>query len=107
MSLHFSLCEMREVEIFDQNVTHNLTEMAKAAGLYKVMWRPEEIGVETAEEAILFLEAGVRELKSNREKYEKYNPANGWGDYEGLCKAAQNILDACYQNKDARIYICR
>lgn len=107
MGLNFSLNDIREVRVFDQHITHNLTEMASAAGLYEILWRPEEIGVETAEQAIPFLERGIAELKSNRDKYEKYNPSNGWGSYDGFCKAAQSILDACYENKYAKIHSCR
>ena len=32
--------------VFEANVTHNLNRMAEAAGFYKEVWRPEEIGIE-------------------------------------------------------------
>jgi hypothetical protein len=37
--------EFETLEVFDYNITHNLGEMAKAAGIYMELWRPEEIGI--------------------------------------------------------------
>ena len=44
MSLDFSLsCECCKTKVFTANITHNLTKMADSVGVYKALWRPEEI----------------------------------------------------------------
>lgn len=53
------------------NITHNLNEMAKAVGLYEVLWHPEEIGITVASQMILPLEKGVKELESNPRMFAK------------------------------------
>ena len=44
MSLDVYLTATRKVEVYQANITHNLTKMADAAGIYMVCWRPEELG---------------------------------------------------------------
>ena len=53
--------------LYDANYTHNITEMADAAGLYRVVWRPEENGIELAGELVPHLEKGIEALESNPE----------------------------------------
>ncbi len=38
--------------VHDQNITHNLTDMAEEAGIYGVVWRPEENGIEHARDLV-------------------------------------------------------
>jgi hypothetical protein len=40
--------EYESAKLFSADVTHNLNEMAKAVGLYEVLWRAEEIGITVA-----------------------------------------------------------
>jgi hypothetical protein len=94
-------------EVFDWNITHNLNIMAEEAGIYKHLWRPEEIGITTASELIEPLRQGLHELKLNPEKYKKFNPENGWGDYEGLVEFVENYLNACYKYPNAKVVASR
>lgn len=103
MSLDFELVAMRKVAVFERNITHNLTQMADAAGLYNVLWRPSENGYKIAKDIIPIIEAGLSELKSKREHYEQFNAENGWGKYEHFVPFVQAVLDACYENPDAEI----
>ena len=48
---------------YDANITHNLGEMAGAAGIYHHLWRPEEIGVIKAWQLVAPLDAGLALLK--------------------------------------------
>jgi hypothetical protein len=48
MSLDITLTVVRETSVFERNITHNLNRMADEAGIYGVIWRPEENGIETA-----------------------------------------------------------
>jgi len=94
-------------DLFDLNITHNLGEMAAKAGIYECLWRPEEIGCKYAKDIIEKLNDGLILLKSNRERFEKYNPENGWGDYDGLVEFVSEYLDACKKHPKSIISISR
>ncbi len=53
-------------EVFSDNITHNLTEMADAVGLYKPLWRPDEIGITKANQLIGILAEGLQTLIRER-----------------------------------------
>ena len=89
--------------VFDWNITHNLTQMADAAGLYACCWRPEENGITKAQQMIEPLRAGIKSLVATPERFRAMNPANGWGSYEGLLKFARAYLEACEEYPDADI----
>ena len=101
MSLDIDLIAVRPTSVFEGNITHNLAEMAGQAGLYEALWRPDEHGYKTAESLIHVLDAGLQELKDNKEKYKAYNPKNGWGDYETLVDFVDKYLTACIKDPDA------
>lgn len=83
------------------NITHNLNAMAKEAGIYEVLWHPERLEINSAKDVIPILENGIKKLEENPEKYKKYNPENGWGNYEGLVKFAKAVLSDCHKYPDA------
>ena len=94
-------------ELFEANITHNLGGMATAAGLYKAMWRPEEIGAKLARDIIPILEAGIKRLREIPDKFKMLNPANGWGNYEALLCFTVEYLAACMEHPDAEIHVNR
>ena len=77
--------------------------MAEAAGLYEVLWRPEEIGITSASKMIPLLEKGIKKLESDPEKYKAFNPPNGWGNYENLVSFCKSALHWCREYPDAVI----
>ena len=93
--------------LYDGNITHNLGEMAKAAGIYYALWRPEEINAEKASDIIPLLEKGLDKLKNNPNKYEKYNSPNGWGLYKHFVPFVAEYLAACKQYPNAKIEVSR
>ncbi len=102
--------EMQEYEVmylYENNITHNLGKMADKAGIYKYLWRPEELHIYTASELIEPLKAGLKELKSKPKKYKKYNPSNGWGKYENLVEFVEDYLNACIKYPSATLSISR
>ena len=107
MSLDVTLVATRPTEVFSANITHNLGKMAEEAGLYEALWRPEEIGVTLAGYLVAQLSAGLSALKADPEKYKRFNPENGWGNYEGLVKFVEEYLDACENSPDATVRVCR
>lgn len=94
-------------EVYCSNITHNLGTMAAQAGLYEVLWRPEEIGITKAKDMVSKLALGLNTLKDNPSKYKEYNPVNGWGDYEGLVNFVDNYLTACIEYPEADVNVSR
>ena len=107
MSLDIYLTAVRPTTVYSGNITHNLNKMADAAGIYKLLWRPEEIGITKASEVIEPLRIGISVLKSDPEKFKKFNPENGWGSYEILVRFAEEYLKSCEENPDADISVSR
>ncbi|MDR1056399.1 MAG: hypothetical protein LBL90_11415, partial [Prevotellaceae bacterium] len=95
--------DYEDAKLFSADITHNLNEMAKAVGLYEVLWHPEEIGITIASQMILPLEKGVKELEANPDKYKVYNPSNGCGNYEGFVSFCKSVLQKCREYPDAVI----
>jgi len=94
-------------EVFEANITHNLTTMADAAGLYRPMWRPDEIGITKAEQLIAPLSDGLMALKDDPARFQKFNPENRWGSYDGLVSFVESYLRACQENPTARVSVSR
>lgn len=94
-------------EVYHANITHNLNEMADAAGIYMCLWRPDEIGIEKASELEPLLYDGLHRLRSDPDKYTAHNPGNGWGTYEGLVSFVECYWLACKNNPDAIVVVSR
>ena len=100
--------EHEEQEMFySANITHNLGKMAGEAGIYKALWRPEEIGKTKANEIVELLEKGLADLKARPEHFEKFNSPNGWGMYEHFVSFVEKYLKACKEYPDAIIEVSR
>ena len=110
MSLDVSLTETLPTEVYWANITHNLGKMAKEAGIYYYLWRPEEIihsPVIHARQLIQALENGLEVLKSDPERFKDFNPANGWGNYESLIRFVENYLKSCREYPDSIVEVSR
>lgn len=102
------------MSVHSQNITHNLGVMADAVKLsngmtlYDVLWRPDEqVGLKFAKDISELLDEGWNILLSDPEKYKRYNPDNGWGDYDGLERFVYKYRNACWDNPDATICVSR
>lgn len=107
MSLDVYLTAVRPTEVFAGNVTHNLNKMADAAGIYQHLWRPEEIGITKAAQLIEPLTAGLARLRASPDEFKKFNPENGWGNYETLVEFVGRYVAACIESPDAEVRIWR
>ena len=107
MSLDVSLSAVRLTQVYSSNITHNLNQMAKEAGIYQHLWRPEELNITKAFDLIKPLEEGLSFLKSDPARFEKFNSDNGWGLYKNFVPFVENYLNACKENPDAVISISR
>ena len=94
-------------DLYHANITHNLGTMADAAGIYKALWRPEEIDVTYARQLIPLLRKGLADLQSSPKTFQRYNSPNGWGMYEHLVPFVKNYLAACEEYPDAIVYVSR
>lgn len=95
------------VELFSAYVTHNLSHMAEEAGIYKHLWRPDEAGVTQASQLIEPLETGLALLKNDPARFQKLNPANGWGIYEDFVSWVEEYLTACKKYPKSTILVSR
>lgn len=104
---HCGVVSPQSANLYWANITHNLNEMAEAAGIYKHLWEPEELGITTASELIQPLREGLERLKSDPAKYEAYNAPNGWGLYEHFVPFVAEYLRACIEHPDAIVEVSR
>ncbi len=99
---------MIETEVYQGNITHNLCKMASEAGIYEALWRPDELfPLPSAKDLIPTLRGGLDLLKSKPEHFKKFNPENGWGDYNGLVNFVTDYLNKLESYPDARISVWR
>ena len=94
-------------EYYSSNITHNLNKMASEAGIYEALWRPDEIGITKAAQLIEPLREGLAILTSDRLRFERLNPANGWGSYEGLVVFVRDYLRACQEYPESEVHASR
>lgn len=108
MSLDVDLiCECCESCLYSSNITHNLNKMAAEAGIYKHLWRPDEIGFDRAEQLIQPLTDGLALLKSDPARFEAFNSPNGWGMYEHFVRFVEDYLNACIERPKAKVRVSR
>ena len=96
-----------DTKIYHANITHNLGKMAQAAGIYRHLWRPEEVGIKTAGQLIEPLRDGLAVLKADPDKFKPFNPENGWGNYDNLVTFVEAYLQACEDNPTAFVVASR
>lgn len=101
------MCVIYDDVVWERSITHNLNKMAQKAGLYEVMWYPDKLEIKTANQAIKYLEKGLKYLKQNKNQLKKYEPENGWGTYDNLVEFVAEYLSNCRQYPDSQIYITR
>ncbi len=99
--------EYETTEGYSANITHNLTRMATEAGIYKHLWRPEEIGITRARQLIEPLSIGVALMKREPERFIALNPANGWGSYDCFIPWIERYIAACCEFPDADVSVSR
>jgi hypothetical protein len=81
--------------------------MAGEAGIYGVLWRPEDVGITIASQLIEPLTGGLEILKLDPARFRAFNPSNGWGSYENLITFVERYLAACRENPNAMVSVWR
>ncbi len=99
--------EVETSEVYWGNITHNLGKMAREAGIYQALWRPEELNITQAYQLVGPLSEGLKTLGDHPSRFREFNPSNGWGTYEGLVQFATEYRDACIQYPSATVRVSR
>lgn len=103
MSLDVSVKARRIVEVYEDNITYNLAPM-----YYKcidINGGLKALNGMKCKNAVPVLNRAIDDLIENKEEYEKLNPENGWGSYEGLLKSLKNLRIACLENPNGKVEI--
>lgn len=104
MSLDFYLHDAEGNQVYWANITHNLGRMAKEAGIYQCLWRPEEVGITAAGQIAEGLEAGLMDMMRRPSHYKQFDAPNGWGKYEHFLPWLTEVLEACRAHPTATVY---
>ena len=121
----YNLKEKKE-NVYYVNITHNLGDMAKEAGIYEALWRPymlkesyvpiedyhEELKYEDsvevrAYEIIPIIEKGLEDMKARPEHYKTFDSPNGWGTYGHFIPFIEQYLSACKEFPQAIVSVSR
>lgn len=94
-------------EVFSANITHNLGRMAREAGIYMHLWRPEEIDIKVAAQLIKPLREGIALMKADPPRFKAHDASNGWGTYDQFVPWIERYLAACEENPEARVEVSR
>ena len=90
------------LEVFERNITHNVTPMWKLAGCYEALYRWDG---RQAREALPVLESARERMLADHLDFRAMNPPNGWGTYDGALRFLQDCIYACRQYPKATIHI--
>lgn len=98
MSVNLEIKALRLVDIYETNITYNLSPM-----YYKAI--DEELGLKklkrmTCKNALPIINKAIQDMIDNKKEYEKLNPKNGWGTYDGLLEQFKEIREVCESNPD-------
>lgn len=107
MGLDISFIRTQPCEVFSDNITHNLGAMAAEAGIYKHLWRPEEIGLVYARELIEPLTVALMRMREDPDRFTVHDAPNGWGVYVHFVDFVSSVLSAAHQYPDATIEVSR
>lgn len=107
MSLDIYLKKMMPIKVYEANITYNLNKMAESAGIYKYLWRPEEINITKANQLIKPLKKAIKNMEKKPDYYKTFNASNGWGTYDQFLPWLKKLLQICKENPDAEISVSR
>jgi hypothetical protein len=93
-----------------RNLTHNLAEMARKAGVYDAVWHPEQLvtsGTPKAWHVLGRLTRGTTGMKADPAQFKKLEPSNGWGTYDDFLLWLEEYRNACELFPDALVTVER
>jgi len=107
MSYHFYLeinsKQKPPVTVFRNNYTSNAYKMFRLAFRSKEHFKAFDN--KSAKECLMEIDSALKIMKANPYRFKKYNPENGYGDYEGAYHFLFNFGVACLRYPKAKIGI--
>lgn len=91
-------------ELYSCGITHNLSPMWQEAGIKDTLYGSHGM---LAGDIIEELDKGLVTMKENPKKFNKLNPANGWGNYSGAVSFLENLIAACRSHPKGELYVWR
>lgn len=90
---------------YEHDITHNLNKMAMEAGddYYKMLWRPEELDINTANQLTSELKTLLEIITQQPQRFKRLNPTNGWGTYQDFVSFVATYLRATQKFPDAYV----
>ena len=76
--------------------TYNLGNMFRAC----MNWDFRQSEYYNCNDVIDKVEHGIKELRTHRDKYEIYNPSNGWGDLDGAIRVLESLRMCIYEEAE-------
>ena len=107
MSLDIRLTAPRPTDIYSANITHNLGRMAREAGIYDCLWRPEENGITHAGQLVGHIQNGLALMRADPDRFRALDAPNGWGRYDDFIPWLERLLAECQANPDAEGWVSR
>lgn len=104
MSLDLSIMAVVETEVFDVNITHNISPMWDKAGVYEALYESDG---KRPGDYIEALRSGVADMEAKPAEYRLLDSPNGWGKYEHALPFLKECLAAYEQYPDGRIVVSR
>ena len=101
MSLDIYLMELSPHEVYESNITHNCADMARALGIYHMVWRGES--VEYASDLIGPLSYAIGHIPERIDELRKLEPDNGWGTVDHFTLFLSELLAACIRHPNAEV----
>lgn len=94
-----------DLTLFKANITHNLTHMADALGVYQHLWHPNALGILMAAELIEPLKVALTKIRLNEPHYKGFNAGNGWGTSTNMQQFLEQYLAACEEYPDSFVEV--
>lgn len=87
------------------NIGNDFSPLAKKAGIYTHIWKPEELEIANAKDLIEPLSEGLKKLKENPMEYTKLGLEGGFVPWRGFVIFVEEYLKACVEWPKAKIEV--
>lgn len=104
---YYNECKPENEKLYSCNITHNLTKMADAAGIYEIVWRPEENNITSPSQLIDPLTKAIKDMENRSDYYKQFDASNSWGTYKDFLPWLKCYLNACIKYPNAKIDVSR
>ncbi len=90
------------LQCFWANITHNVSNMWKSAGVFDLLYNSEG---KVASKLVEPLEKGIKIMRKNPNRFNAMNHPNGWGTYEAALPFLTDFKNACQTHPKAKVYV--